>query len=457
MLGFSVLSETQTGAGSPGPNGSPGVSTLPGATSGDGGESRASTAARLGVASLPDQKTIHTPSLLVYTGKGCSPNVTWDGLERISEEIRALDPEMSPSALVCQLDVLQLIHQQSNIRDFRASLPSGRPFLGVPEKSILVATPRNPTAYEHVGMTRLSTDERASCMTSQGAAWTSPEDYLEIACGVGADIVVALGDEAVSDSRTNRVIESSKRTILWMQRALQWLDAHKQAPFLMCPIVGGGSIEKRRDAITYMTYINDPRVHGVYVSGLATGDSAGTRQDILREVVARVPREKLRMVSGISNPIEVLDAVRCGIDLFDTSYVSLATRAGLALCFPTDDVGSFKRMDASVAERHRADQEYAFDHVGFDGMKINLWSDAYKLDRSPMVQDCRCASCREHTRGYVHHLLVTHEMTANVLLEQHNIFHMLRFFAGIRRALHEGQFEQYYLAFIEYVQRWQRG
>lgn len=446
MLGFSVLVEAS------GPD--------------DRATRDAAVGPRLGIASLPNRKTLHTPSLLVYAGRGCSPNVTWDALQRIGERIKALDADASSSVVAYQLDVLQLIHQQANIRGFPSStspssepVPSARDFLGVPRENVLVATPRNPTGYEHVGMTRQSTEQRVSFMTSQGAGWTTPEDYMEMACGVGADMVVALGDEVLSDARSNRLVESSKRTILWTQRALSWLEERNQRPFLLCSIVGGGTIEKRRDALEYMTHVNDPRVQGVYVSGLGTGESVGLRHEILREVVAHVPRDKLRMVSGISNPIEILEAVRCGVDVFDTGFVDLVTRAGLALCFPTDAGGCVNLRapgSSTLASHDEAGASNAFDYAGFDGMKINLWSDAYKLDRSPLVEDCLCPSCEEHTRGYVHHLLVTHEMTAHVLLEQHNIFHMLRFFAGVRSAIRDGRFEQYREALVDHVQQWQR-
>jgi tRNA-guanine family transglycosylase len=436
-----------------------------------GPEDRASPSAgagpRLGVASLPNQKTLHTPCLLVYAGRGCARNVTWDALQRIGERISALDTRSTSSAVAYQLDVLQLIHQQANIRSFLSSsralsqpVPTARAFLGVPDDNVLVATPRNPTSYDYVGMTRQSTDERASFMTSQGAAWMAPEEYMETACAVGADIVVALGDEVVADARVNRLVESSKRTIVWMQRALSWLEGRNQLPFLLCPIVGGGTIDKRRDAIKYMPYVQDPRVHGVYVSGLGTGESVGIRQEILREVVARVPKDKLRMVSGVSNPIEILEAVRCGVDVFDAGFVDLATRAGLALCFPTDADGGVRARapgDPSAMSFDDSDATHAFDCAGYDGMKINLWADSYKLDRSPLVDDCLCPSCQEHSRGYIHHLLVTHEMTAHVLLEQHNIFHMLRFFTGVRSAIRDGRFEQYREALVNYAQRWQRG
>jgi tRNA-guanine family transglycosylase len=201
-----------------------------------------------------------------------------------------------------------------------------------------------------------------------------------------------------------------------------------------------------------VSYIDDARVHGVYVSGLGTGESASERLEVLKTVAERVPRQKLRMVSGVSNPMEVLEAIRCGMDMFDTSFVGMVTRAGLALCFPTDSASCVEKAEIVGRSSHAETAA----QCGLDGMKMNLWSGTYKLDRSPLVHDCPCGTCRDHTRGYVHHLLVTHEMTANVLLEQHNVYHMLRFFTGIRRAIRDGVFETYYQAFVGYVQRWQR-
>ena len=54
---------------------------------------------------------------------------------------------------------------------------------------------------------------------------------------------------------------------------------------------------------------------------------------------------------------------------------------------------------------------------GMDASKINLRSTRYKMDKSPLAVGCKCHTCTQHTRAYVHHLLNTHEMLADVLLE----------------------------------------
>ncbi|PNH12647.1 Queuine tRNA-ribosyltransferase subunit QTRTD1, partial [Tetrabaena socialis] len=81
--------------------------------------------------------------------------------------------------------------------------------------------------------------------------------------------------------------------------------------------------------------------------------------------------------------------------------------------------------------------------AGADDTKINLWSTAHRLDKAPLLPGCGCFACRRHSRAYVHHLLNTHEMLAEVLLEAHNTSHMQAFCQAVREAVAEGRFEQF--------------
>ncbi|KAF3654172.1 putative U-box domain-containing protein 35-like [Capsicum annuum] len=71
-----------------------------------------------------------------------------------------------------------------------------------------------------------------------------------------------------------------------------------------------------------------------------------------------------------------------------------------------------------------------------------------KKDISPIVDDCKCYTCQNHTKAYINHLLNVHEMLAHVLLEIHNTHHFLGFFRSIREAIQEGKFEQFRQKFI---------
>lgn len=59
----------------------------------------------------------------------------------------------------------------------------------------------------------------------------------------------------------------------------------------------------------------------------------------------------------------------------------------------------------------------------------------YREDFSPLVEGCGCYCCRNHQRAYLHHLLVTNELLAGVLLMLHNTAHYYAFFTALRGAL----------------------
>lgn len=348
----------------------------------------------------------------------------------------------------CRLDHKEVVMRYMQENGSKTSPhASARSFMGYPllsENAVLVATPRDPCRYEHIGAVRNTVDEKASIMTAKGAMWLSPEEYMELAGMMSADIVVAMGDEVVSDCKKGRVVSSSKRTIDWMARCLHVRNSTiGDRPLLLCPIVGGSEVATREDAYRYIHNLVE-QSDGVYISGLGTGESPASRFDILDCIVNKAPRDGLRMVSGISNPGEVLQAIARGIDVFDTSFIDMATRSGCALHFPID-----ARGDTAIGIQESSS-------AGIDATKMNLWSEVYVRDKSPLVPHCPCDTCQNHTRAYIHHLLITHEMTATVLLEQHNIYHMVSFFRAIRSSIEQGGFQDYLERWKERQHQWQQ-
>lgn len=379
---------------------------------------------------------LETPCVMVHTTRGCSPHMTWDSLERVKDACGG-------QGWAVQADVLHIsdAQQAEVLRLYIQEGKRGRSFMGYPEDAILVATPRDPCVYEYIGAVKNSTDDGASIVTMGGATMLRPEEYMTLAGYVEADIIVGLGDEVVSDAKMSRVVASSKRTVAWMDRILQQRrvqgdETLKKRPLLVCPIVGGRDVKSRRDALEHIR----PCIaasDGVYISGLGTGESFHERQDILRSIIDAVPAEKIRIASGISHPGDMLQAIACGVDMFDTSYVHMVTRAGYALHFPL----SLHDLIQKNAEQHRRD----------DKTKLNIWSPELKRDASPLVEHCPCDTCQRHTRSYLHHLFVTHEMTGQVLLEHHNTLYIQEFLRHVRDAIRHDVFSDYLDAWKEYM------
>lgn len=326
----------------------------------------------------------------------------------------------------------------------------------------VVASARDPCVYEYQGALRQSTDESASIYGIQGARKISPEEYMEVIAALKPDVAVAMSDEVVADVKVTRAATSVDRTIAWLDRCLASPSADRQ-PILAC-IQGAGYLAQRKRCLQAVAS-RMSMLGGVCISGLDTGESREQRTDILIEVLQQIPREKIRMVSSLFTPLDMLEAIQLGADLFDMSYIASVTAGGYALTFPVtpdqeSEWYSFDAMSIEIAEyendKANTDTNSKNDiraTTGQDDMKINLWASIYRLDQRSLTPWCSCAAST-HSRAYIHHLLKSHEMTAYVLLESHNTEHMLRFFSAIRAAISAGSIREYEEWFRERKRRW---
>jgi queuine tRNA-ribosyltransferase subunit QTRTD1 len=121
-----------------------------------------------------------------------------------------------------------------------------------------------------------------------------------------------------------------------------------------------------------------------------------------------LPEEKPRMVMGSYSPLEVLELVSHGIDLINSAYPNMVADLAYALAFAVDVPVTAESTEHKMEVDERSDLH--------DNNKLNLRDICYRLDVQPVLPGCDCYTCTKHTRAYIHHLLNTHEMLANVLL-----------------------------------------
>jgi queuine tRNA-ribosyltransferase len=138
----------------------------------------------------------------------------------------------------------------------------------------------------------------------------------------------------------------------------------------------------------------------------------------MREVVAftapLLPAGKPRYLMGVGTPEDILEAVACGIDMFDCVLPSRLGRNGSA-----------------YTSRGR----------------INIKGARYSEDFGPIDPDCACLACRHYSAAYIRHLYKCDEILAARLLTTHNLFFYHALMAGIRAALAEDRFPEYRRAF----------
>ncbi|XP_006441616.2 queuine tRNA-ribosyltransferase accessory subunit 2 [Citrus clementina] len=222
-----------------------------------------------------------------------------------------------------------------------------------------------------------------------------------------------------------------------VDRTVKWLDeCIARSPAggaVFGSIVGGSNIEERKRCAQEVAVRN---VSGYWIGGFGLGESMEERPSLLNAVTDNLPKDWPRMICGLGLPEEVLQGVAAGVDLFDSAYIYHLTIGGFALTFPLD------RMEKN-------DYNYQLSDQGSDRTKINLRATVYRKDATPIVEDCCCYTCQNHTKAYINHLLNVHEMLAQILLEIHNTHHYLGFFRSIREAIKEGCFEQFQKKFVQ--------
>ena len=171
----------------------------------------------------------------------------------------------------------------------------------------------------------------------------------------------------------------------------------------MLGVIGGGGNGKMREWSCQQTRDRAPA--GFVLSGLSR---VADFEEVLRTVegsAAQLPPEKLRIaLGGAWDDAQVRRLVGAGVDLVASSLPTDKAAAGIALAFPAPEV------DLNEAR--------------------------YLLDTAPIDVECACYACRNHSRGYVHHLLATKEMLATTLLTIHNTWRFVRLFRQLRQELY---------------------
>lgn len=306
---------------------------------------------------------------------------------------------------------------------------------------VFVATARDSVVClpQHEGANKIG----ASFETPTGRRMMKPSAYMELVSSLKPDICGSLADEVpawVTEKR-NRI--SVDRTLRWLDdclalETLRWLDdslalEKSNGASILGAVVGGSSIEERKRCATGVAMRN---VSGFWIGGFGLGESLEERPALLNTVTDCLPKEKLRQISGLDLPEEILLGVAAGIDLFESTYIYHLTLGGFALVFPLD-----------IDERNILDSPQC--DMGRDNTKINMRATIYRKDTSPIVNNCSCFTCQNHTRAYINHLLNVHEMLAQTLLEIHNTHHYLGFFDSIRKAIKGGSFDSFRQRFMD--------
>ena len=275
--------------------------------------------------------------------------------------------------------------------------------------------------------TRLSVDAPA------GSCFLSPETYVDAVERLGADVYVALADEAPTSKRAKA--EAVTLSLGWLEAIAREHNARKWADtrLLMAMVVGGKGDADRQRCVRGVLDAGDA-VAGVVVGGIHAAENADERSAIIASSIQDLSPRLLRAVWDVDEPKDILDAVHLGIDIFSGDYPLRATERGHALTLPR-----WMSNENSATETATASSS--------SSMYIDLSDKCHERDARPFVEGCSCYACTNHSRAYVHHLLNCNEMLHQTLLMIHNVHAFQLFFEDIRRAINEDKFEDFRSSF----------
>ena len=182
---------------------------------------------------------------------------------------------------------------------------------------------------------------------------------------------------------------------------------------LLFGINQGGTYEDIR--VQHMKDIASMGLDGYAIGGLAVGETAEEMYRIIEAVEPFAPKDKIRYLMGVGTPVNILEAVHRGVDLFDCVMPSRNARHGHLFTW--------------------------------DGI-INIQNAKYVTDDRPVDSRCGCPLCRHHTRAYLRHLMRANEMLGMRLAVMHNLWFYNTLMEEIRLALDEGRYESFYREYV---------
>ena len=239
----------------------------------------------------------------------------------------------------------------------------------------------------------------------------TPEKSIEIQNKLDSDIAMSF-DECVGFPHTREYVEESvERTLRWAKRGKDAFNNKNQSLF---GIVQGAEFEDLRKHCCEELIKMD--FDGYSIGGTAVGEPKDMQYKQVEYSCKYLPEDKVRYLMGVGDPIDIIENVIRGVDIFDCVSPTRLARHG-----------HFYTMDG----------------------KKNVKNAKYKEDFTPLEKECDCYACKHYTKAYIHHLIKCEETFGQRLLSIHNIRYLIRLTEDLRKAIKNDNILEYREYFIK--------
>jgi len=241
----------------------------------------------------------------------------------------------------------------------------------------------------------------------------TPEKVVDFQLGLGSDIIMPL-DECVHYPATRDYVEDSVAlTMKWAARSKKRL-LEKGTGNALFGIVQGSTYKDLRKICAEELAAMD--FDGYSLGGIGVGEPTELIGEMTDFTASLLPENKVRYLIGVGVPTDMLEAISCGIDMFDCVIPTRNGRNGQAFTFTGE-----KQIRNAV----------------------------FKEDFEPIEEGCECFTCRNYTRGYIRHLLSAGEMLAPRLVTLHNICFYVKLIRHSREAIKKDRFLEFKKEFTD--------
>ncbi|AUZ04504.1 queuine tRNA-ribosyltransferase [Vitreoscilla sp. C1] len=239
----------------------------------------------------------------------------------------------------------------------------------------------------------------------------SPEISMQIQTVLNSDIVMQLDECTPGDASAQAAQKSLQMSLRWAERSKNEFDRLNN-PNALFGIVQGAMYEDLRDES--LAGLNELDFDGVAIGGLSVGEAKENMYRILQHIGPQLPANKPHYLMGVGTPEDLIEGVANGVDMFDCVMPTRNARNG-----------------------------WLFTRFG----DLKIKNAVHKLDKRPIDETCTCYTCRNFSRGYLHHLHRVGEILGAQLNTIHNLHYYQQLMQDVRDAIDAGQFAAFRVQF----------
>jgi queuine tRNA-ribosyltransferase len=231
----------------------------------------------------------------------------------------------------------------------------------------------------------------------------TPEFCVNIQERLGSDIQMVLDECTPFPADPKTAQKSMERSMRWAKRAYQARTNSELAQFC---IVQGSVYENLR--LASIAELRDTDFNGYAIGGLSVGEPKPEMRAMTEVCCEALPENKPRYLMGVGTPLDLIESVALGVDMFDCVMPTRNGRNGMA-----------------------------FTSLG----KVSIKNAKHRLEKGPLDPECACYTCQTFDRAYLRHLFIAGELTVLRLLSLHNITFYLKLMSDIRTAIDNDNFD----------------